>query len=149
MIRAFITSWIYIPEESRVTHSIAEVYDAVCPNVPATISMFYPDADANGLPDGPHVLIFIESESPAIEQLDTLDGVYMFPPHSFNAPMADVSQAVKDEVLTLCSVNNWMPVDPLFTAETYGDCLRLLAKSFQIGFVSFGKYEVERAAEFG
>ena len=111
--------------------------------------MYYADADANGLPDGQHVLVFVDApeiDGPAIA---AAAGAYMFPPYAFNTPMVEVSQAVKDEVLTLCTANNWMPTEALFTAETYGDCLKLLAASFQAGFVSFGEYEVERAAEFG
>lgn len=141
MIRAFICGWEFIPERMCVTNPFVEL------GVPC--SMIYPDADADGLPDGPHVLVFVKADGVDTDALNALDGVYMFPPHPFDMPMSEVSQAVKDEVLGLCVANNWMPAEPLFTAQTYGDCLKLLAAHFQSGFVGFGVYEVERAAEFG
>ncbi len=146
MIRAFVTGWQLVG--NQVLNPIVEQGESVVSG-PFACSMVYPDADANGLPDGPHVLIFVESDSPTIEDLDTLDGVYMFPPHAFDTPLADVPQSTKDEVLGLCASEGWMPTAPLFTAQTYGDCLKLLASHFQAGFTSFGRYEVEKAAEFG
>lgn len=149
MIRAFICPWELIAAESRITHPIVEQGESVVTG-PFVCSMFYPDADADGLPDGPHVLVLVEGDSVTIEALDSLEGVYMFPPHPFDTPLDQVPQAIKDEVVALCVQENWMPTEPLFTvAQTYGDCLKLMAKHFQSGFVSFGKYEVERAAEFG
>ena len=141
MIRAFICSWQFIPERMEVINPIAEL-DVPC-------RMYYADADANGLPDGQHVLVFVDApeiDGPAIA---AAAGAYMFPPYAFNTPMVEVSQAVKDEVLTLCTVQNWMPTEALFLAATYGDCLKLLAKHFSAGFISFGNLETARAGEFG
>lgn len=119
------------------------------------LSMHYPDADADGLPDKPRVLVLAWQPTGAtttngqnIEDLSALSGVYMLPAYRFQKPISEIPQAVKDEVKTRLQ-NNGIPLSALSGIEVYGDFLRKVAKYFSVSHQGFGRHvEVDSDLEF-
>ena len=148
MIRAFISTWQFIPEEMRVTNPILEHGGALVSGE-FTCSMLYPDADQDGKPDGAHVLVLVKGDSLTVESLKDLSGVKMLPAYRLTKPVSEIPANAKQAIRAYVVDNNIAPVEIFDGVVVYGDFLKRLAKHFQVDFNGFGKYESVDELEFG
>lgn len=148
MIRAFICKWSLVDNNTRVMHPILAWFEANEATAPAaTLSMHYPDADQDGVPDKPYVLVLVEGP-PEIEQLDNLAQTWMLPPWRFSKPVSELTTVQRGAILTKID-NAGIPRSHFAGVETYGDFLKKVAKYFCVSHSGFGgHYEVNKDADF-
>ena len=133
MIRAFITTWSIV--DNHVVNPIVDYVDTLSLAEPITCNMYYPDADANGIPDKPYVLVIVKGPV-GIEQLKNLAGVKMIPAYGFNTPVSEIPSAVKTAIKDEM-VSKGVPLSAFADVVVYGDFLKRLAKYFSVGFNNF------------
>lgn len=141
MIRAFICTWSSEPLPGGFRQIHNPIVDHVVANniSGVTCSMHYADADANGLPDKPRVLVMVEGPA-VIETFANLAGVRMLPNVSFNTPADSIPQAIIDEVVAGL-VAEGVPSNALNVPVKYGDILRDVARYLSPSHAGFGLYE--------
>lgn len=99
MIRAFLTTWsLRISAEGmRVVNPVLDYLDANTLSASVRASYHYADADQDGKPDHPFLVVVVDSDAPEMEDvLGALDGVMLSPPHALNKRTQDVPQPDKD-----------------------------------------------------
>lgn len=146
MIRAFITTWELVG--NHIQNPIVEQGEAIVSGQ-FTCSMFYPDADVDGIPDGTHVLILVKGANPTIEDLAALPEVKMLPKYRFSKPVSEIPTGVKQVIKDYVVARGIAPSSVFDGVEVYGDFLKKLVKSFQVGFKGFGRCETEYDEDFG
>lgn len=148
MIRAFICKWSLTG--NRVIHPILEWFEAnegTAP--PAVLSMHYPDADVDGKPDGPYVLVLVQSPSPNVEQLGNLAQTWMLPAWRFSKPVSELTAAQREAILSKID-NAGIPRSYFAGVQTYGQFLKKIAQYFIPNFTGFGDHiEVAADEDFG
>lgn len=152
MIRAFITTWTLSGNEitNPIRDYILTQATAGTP-LPVTANMFYPDADLNGFPDKPQVLVLVEGPATfgthTLDDFKNLTGVVEIPPYSFDMLIADIPTTTVNQIKTYLT-NQGIPLSALSGVVIWGDFLKKVAKYFSIGFQSFGIYETLKSADF-
>ena len=113
-------------------------------------SMVYPDADADGLPDGPNMLVIVESQQATgaqLAQLNDLPGVRMIPAHRINDSVDTLTGAqktrIKDRLLEFD-----VPLTTIQSFVTVGDIFREVEKHINPNAGGLFKYVLDRASEF-
>lgn len=147
-IRAFISSWQLV--DGEIHNPILDHVDTQA-DMGITLSMIYPDADANGLPDKPVVLVLAESHQvpgPVLEQLGNLDGVDLVPPQRPNKRINTLPAAARADLEALVSRHK-IPQAVVTGATTIGDALAAIEKHLAPSSNGVARYLVQRAAEFG
>jgi len=153
MIRAFITSWSQsgIDITNPIRDYILAQAAAGTP-LPVTASMFYPDADLNGIPDKPQVLVLVEGPATfgghSLEDFQNLSGVVLIPPYTFGTLISSIPTTTVNNIKTYIT-NQGIPLSALSGVVTWGDVLKKVASYFSVNFQGFGNYETTKAADFG
>lgn len=156
MYRAFVCTWSG-SAGGRITHPILEWLENPSNDPPFEVvcSMHYPDADVNGVPDKPEVLVLVWQPTGAvdslgrnIEFLDTLAGVYMIPAYRLSKPVSEIPQPVKNDILNKLQAKG-IPKSTFNDVVVYRDFLKKIAKYFKVGHIGFGNHiEIDADLEF-
>lgn len=130
MIRVFLTTWSV--QAGVLVHGLTGVIDSVPDQqlVPPTerfrARLLSPDADADGLPDQPSVMLIINGDS-TIEAWAELPGVDMLPPFALNQLIADIPTATVGAVIAALE-SHGIPYPAVQGSATAGDLLdRIIA----------------------
>lgn len=99
--RVYYSPWTLnvdaITGQRRVTSDVAIWLDENAPGVAST-HMVWPDADLDGLPDGPRVITFIRvPDALDIGPLDNLSNTFAFPTYDLSTPMDSIPNGVKNQ----------------------------------------------------
>lgn len=147
-IRAFITTWSLI--DSEIHNPIVDHIDTQ-PDMGIICSMIYPDADSNGLPDKPMVLILVESQQVdghALEQLKNLNGVTLVPGIRPDKRMASIPPSVSSDIDGLVNAFG-IPKSVVTGANNYSDFLGGISKYISPNNSGLASYIQKRPLEFG
>lgn len=147
-IRAFLTTWSLVGNE--IHNPIIDHVDTQ-PNMGIILSMTYPDADANGIPDKPVVLVLVESNQvagPVLEQLKNVDGVTLIPGQRPDKRMSTIAPSVRNDIDGLVALHK-LPQSVVTGATTYGDFLGSISRYVSPNAVGVQRYIALRPAEFG
>ena len=147
-IRAFLTTWQLIG--SDIHNPIIDHIDSQ-PDLGIIASMIYPDADANGLPDKPLVLILVESQQvpgAVLEQLRNLAGVTLIPSARPDKPIATLPPSAKSDLDGLAAAHG-IPQSAINNAATLGEALTNIEKYIAPNSNGVARYLAARPAEFG
>ncbi len=147
-IRAFLSTWSLVDDE--IHNPIVDHIDTQ-PDMGITCSMIYPDADVNGLPDKPMVLILVESQQvhgPVLEQLKNLDGVTLIPGQRPDKKMNSLPPSVANDIDGVVS-SFGIPRSVVTGATAYSDFLGGIAKYVSPNSTGLSQYIQRRPLEFG
>lgn len=165
-IRAYITKWwvtdpdgVKIGVANRPTpaelasypsrqiqHPILQWVDNN-PAVSVELSMHFPDADADGLPDKDYLLVLVHSPA-EIPALATLPDVWAFSSQRFDREVAGMTEGQRNAGFAV-SDQAGVPRNVLAGSRTCGEFLKRIAKYLQPAHQGFGRHiEIDRAGEF-
>lgn len=147
-IRAFITNWSLV--NGSVTNPILDHLDTQ-PDMGITLSMIYPDANADGLPDKPLVLVMAESDrvgGGVLESLKNLAGVTLIPGARHDKHIATLPPSAKADIDGLASAFK-IPASVVTGSTTMSDLIGGIEKYICPNSNGVAHYLATRPAEFG
>lgn len=147
-IRAFLTTWTLV--DGEIHNPIVDHIDTQ-PNMGLICSMIYGDADGNGLPDKPTVMVIVESTQiagQAIEVLKNVEGVTLIPGQRPDKHMASLPPSVASDIDGLAAQYG-IPRSVVTGATTYAQFLAGVAKQINQNATALDAYIAKRPLEFG
>jgi len=127
--RLFLSTWTGAAG-GEVKNPIVD-YVGTLPN-DGYVAMFYGDADGNGLPDFPLVLVLVYSKNYTGAQIETIAsnvaGVHLVPPLRWTYPLSDIPLAKLQAARTYLN-NNGIDTSALTLSNTYGDLVKLIVQA--------------------
>jgi hypothetical protein len=153
VIRVFVSGWSGIAG-GTVTNPLSEYLNDNEFGVPLVASYHYPDADGDGLPDGPYVLTVVQqptgatnAEGKNIEELSNLPGVLMLPPIDLTTSYSTVSKNTR-LLLEAALSSRGISLAELPEDATFKDVIYKVLNTIQPAAASFGAHIEAAAQEF-
>ena len=155
MIRVYISSWELRTDEAGGGYVWNPITDAMesLPTLPAetprdqrnSARLLYPDADADGKPDGPTVMII--ARGPNAEDYQGLPGVDMLPPFDLSTAISSIPQPTVDSVVAMLA-DHGIPFPVIEGTATAGELLDRIVGSFSPGARPITQMFAGREADF-
>lgn len=147
-IRAFLTTWSLI--DGVIHNPIVDHIDTQ-PDMGIIPSMIYGDADSNGLPDKPTVMVVVEStqvDGHMLETLKNVEGVTLIPGMRPDKTMSKIPPSVAGDIDGLAAQFG-IPHSVVTGATTYAQFLAGVAKQINQNTTALDAYIAKRPLEFG
>ena len=147
-IRAFITTWSL--NGNRVENPIVNYVDTL-PAQGITCSMYYPDADQNGLPDKNFLIVLMRSDQLTGAELETIGaaaGALVIDAQTYNKQLSSLNNGQQNKYKNLIT-NQGAPISIWDNSVTFGDLLVNYIKYLNPSFQGFGDHYTTNIGDWG
>lgn len=153
-IRAFLSTWRFVPDPinggGELRNPIEDHLETQA-GINVVVSYFYPDRNADGLPDKDVILVLVESPTMSgkdLEALQNVAGVTLIPAYRGNKPLSELPKPAVDAITSMMTTHK-IPASTINSSATMQDVISKIAGYVSPGHAGVARYFEQRMAEFG